>query len=767
MKDVNILSAKSEKNIKADFLAGLLRHLAAAAVGFALCKAEFFEGRLPFGVSFVAGCPLSLLPSAALGVFAGYLLPTLGVSGFKYVAAALAVLAIRFMLIFNKRIVSHPLFAALFASLSVCITGAAAPYRSDSDPLLFFLEALICGVCALVFCRTSAFISRIDRGLSYEELGCFLAFCGAFLSGLSSVSLFGVKLSLVLAVLLILSAAKYGGALAATVGAAAISLFFFFSGSGANECFCLNVAALCAGISCAYGKYVQLSAFFAACVFFCAATGINTASALFLTAAALGCLFFALLPKSAGIQFARLFTCFPQISVNNDLNRAVTLRLTEAAEGIKDVKCTVDEVASRLEDINAPSFSSVLASLEKRACGGCKLRHECWEAKRDVTLDAVFTAIKNIKAGAAEGATLPENFKARCLRQESFCLSVKKEYLEYAGIVAGNSRIADIRRAVGDQFEGIAIMLGDLANEFLSGVRFDNSAALGAVAALKNLGISAEECSAPIDKYGRMQLNLKLAKTNDTVLNKRDIMRAISLSCERNFAPPVIKTASGETFVSLAERAEYSVDIGVFQKSAKPGDICGDAYSYFADGRGHFIMILSDGMGTGSRAAVDSAMASGLMSRLIKSGFGFDCALKILNSSMLFKSADESLATMDIASIDLHTGGVNLYKAGAAPTLIKRGGKVGRAQSSTMPIGILTSVSFDKAGIKLSGGDITVLLSDGAAPDNTDLLKEEILHFNSGTAQDLAQRLVAVAESRRADGHTDDITVLVAILKKQ
>ncbi len=57
-------------------------------------------------------------------------------------------------------------------------------------------------------------------------------------------------------------------------------------------------------------------------------------------------------------------------------------------------------------------------------------------------------------------------------------------------------------------------------------------------------------------------------------------------------------------------------------------------------------MLISDGMGCGGRAAVDGAMASNLMSKLLKAGFGIDCSLKIVNSAMLFKSTDESLATL-------------------------------------------------------------------------------------------------------------------------
>ena len=766
MKDVNILSLKNEKANRAELIFAALYHLAAAAVGFFLCRAVFFENYLPFGVAFMSGCPAALLPSAAVGVFLGYFLPGISVFGFKYVAAALAVLAVRFMLSFNKKLIANPLFAGLISALAVGFAGSVSHFGAKNNFLLFALEVLACGIGAVIINRASIALSHIERGLSSEDLGCLLILIGMALSGLFGFSFFGLKISLVLACFLFLSAAKYGGAAAGMSSAVAVSLLFFFAGKSAEDCFVYTVAAFSAGIVCAYGKYVQLCAFFVCVVFFLSLRGITRDSAIFITEAALGCLLFAFMPKSAGIKLAKIFTCFPKICVNNDLNRAVTLRLKEAAQGIKDVKATVDDVAARLEGINAPSFSSVLATVENEACGGCKMRANCWEAKRDLTLDAVFTIIKEVKSGAREYGSACD-FKSRCLRFENFAKASKKGYLEYAGKVAGNSRITDIRQAVGEQFEGIAIMLEELSNEYMTGVNFDNSAALTAVGTLKNIGIYANECSAPIDKYGRMEINLKLGKGSEAVLNKRDIMRVLSLSCERNFAPPVIKNTSGETFITVGERAEFGLDIGVFQKSAKPGDLCGDAYSYFFDGKGHFIMLLSDGMGTGSRAAVDSAMASGLMTRLIKSGFGFNCALKILNSSMLFRSADESLATMDVACLDLHTGALELFKAGAAPTLVKRGGKVGKAVSTSMPIGILSSVSFDRAGVKLTAGDITVLLSDGAAPDDVDRLKEEILSFKDGSAQSLAERLVSVAESRRSDGHTDDITVMVAILKKQ
>ena len=61
-------------------------------------------------------------------------------------------------------------------------------------------------------------------------------------------------------------------------------------------------------------------------------------------------------------------------------------------------------------------------------------------------------------------------------------------------------------------------------------------------------------------------------------------------------------------------------------------------------------------MGTGGRAAVDAAMASGLFSKLVKSGLGFDTALRIVNSALLAKSEEESFATLDLACFDFYTG---------------------------------------------------------------------------------------------------------------
>ena len=176
-------------------------------------------------------------------------------------------------------------------------------------------------------------------------------------------------------------------------------------------------------------------------------------------------------------------------------------------------------------------------------------------------------------------------------------------------------------------------------------------------------------------------------------------------------------------------------------------------------------MLLSDGMGNGGRAAVDGAMATNVLTRLIKAGFGWDCSLKILNSSMLFKSTDESLATVDAVCIDLFTGKTELFKAGAAPTLVRRSGRMGKAQSTSLPAGILREIGFDKATITLKHKDIALMLSDGAVADGTDWICAVLEDFE-GTADELSNKIATDAYLRRHNGKNDDITVIATILHK-
>jgi stage II sporulation protein E len=59
------------------------------------------------------------------------------------------------------------------------------------------------------------------------------------------------------------------------------------------------------------------------------------------------------------------------------------------------------------------------------------------------------------------------------------------------------------------------------------------------------------------------------------------------------------------------------------------------------------------------------------------------------------------------------------------------------------------------------------MVSDGATCEDEEWICDILKKWNVGTAQQLADEIAFAARRRRSDGHSDDITAMVAILKKE
>ena len=767
MKDIVKIPNTTHKISKKDMAVAAILHISVALCGYFATRAVVMDKLLPFGIALLAGAPITYTPAAAIGVFFGYIFPAANGNGFKYTACLFAVLAIKLLLSSFKKIITNDAFLTLIAGISALMTSAATFKGLGGNSLDIISETLLTAAGAYFFSRGFKALEKAESGLSANELVAILIAINIIIMGLFDLQLMGVSIGRILSILLILIASKYGGIISGAVSGTLVAFTFSLGGISGNIGVAVSIAGLMSGVFATLGKYAQIFIVLGLCFIGAVSTGESMLVATTVIEAVFASLIFLFTPRSVGILLGKSFSAYPKVLIPNGVKKSLTLRLNLASNALKDVSETVDKVSLELSKINAPNFSTVINAIEQDACAACKLRLHCWEKKRDDTVNAILEMTKAVKQGELNPEIhTTDEFKGRCLRTARMGNAVYKHYTDYASRIAAENRIDEVRSVVSDQFDGISNMLSDLAADFEMQESFDNAAAENSAAALKNIGINLDECCSRVDKFGRMTLEMKLKKSADLVINRAQVMRLCSIAVERDFDPPIVSEVGGEIFITLNEHADITIDFGAEQYSAGGGALCGDAYKYFYDGKGHFIMVLSDGMGTGGRAAVDGAMASGLMARLIKAGFGYNCSLKILNSSMLFKSTDESLATVDIASIDLYTGNTELYKAGAAPSILRRSGRTGKAESSSLPAGILRDISFDTAVIKCKVGDIVVMLSDGATSEGCDWIRTEIEAFKDGKAQDLAEHLCMCARRRRTDKREDDITVLCAILNK-
>lgn len=753
-----------------NYARGAAMHILWAIGGLVMSRTQVFSDYAPFGLALVAGAPRHFTMTAALGALLGYFIPVTGGSAFRYITAVFAIAAIKWLLHGLLKMTQHPIYSAAVALAVTMVTGVASVRGQNLPYSVVMLAAeglLTAGATYFIYRSTHIKIQRI-KGLSGQELASVVIALNLLLLALIPISIGDISLGRILVAVLVLAAGRYGRESAGAI--AGVASGFILALSGEQYLFAAGAVALgglLSGVFAGMGRVPSALSF----VLAVGLTGVvagGPPEAIALTMEALiGAVAFLLIPQKIGLKLAELFSPPADLPRLDGLRKSLVMRLEFASEALSDVSETVEEVAQRLRRRSTPNYEDVLVNVENDACKGCTLRMHCWETVRPVTVSAMVDMTKAAKQGSNHPETAAgEEFINRCLRPAKVGESLTIHFAEYAARQAAENRIDEVRSVVSDQFDGISDMLADLAEEFEHAQQFDTETAARIVEEMLELGILVSDCGCSIDKFGRMSVEIRIKDSENLNFNRSHIMRALTDVCERDFDPPCINKAGKEVFITLSERAVYSTDVGVTQYSCGDARMCGDAYQYFNDGKGRAFMILSDGMGTGGRAAVDGAMASGLMARLIKAGFGFDCSLRIVNSAMLFKSTDESLATLDIACVDLFTGQADLLKAGAAPTVVRRNGRTGKAECSSLPAGILRDVGFDRATVTLRKGDIVLMFSDGVINDGLDWVCAEVEAWQDGTAQQLSDHIAAAARRRRSDGHEDDITVMAALVGK-
>ncbi len=320
---------------------------------------------------------------------------------------------------------------------------------------------------------------------------------------------------------------------------------------------------------------------------------------------------------------------------------------------------------------------------------------------------------------------------------------------------------AQTRKLMVQQFATVGTVLEEMASEFELHEKNDEAAAAEVAKVLYTFALEPIDVGCRINRFDRMTVEALATRGEGVQVNKAELAREVSKACGRTFGLPSISRTPTSWRLVFCERVGCRAVMGCARHNCYNGALCGDSTRCFEDGSGRYIAILSDGMGSGGRAAVDGVMVSDLMARLVQAGVGFDSALQIVNTAMGVKSGDESVATVDIACVDLYTCAVSFLKAGGAMSFVRHGDSVHPVDAPGLPVGILDTASFHRSQEQLTPGDLVLLVSDGALCEGAAWITGLIQDWSDAqTPQELAEAIVAGAVARRSDGHDDDVTVI-------
>lgn len=763
------IGARARQAVRAHKLG--LGYLGYIAAGFVSANAFVLGGLAPFGVAFAASAKQKFGAAAILGATLGYLFSLDVLGNVKYIVAMAFLFLLRWVLSSGSLLKGiRPSGQALTAlalgppSLAITFLSGGSVY----DGVLAVAELLLACCAAYFFSRSAQALELGADNLRQTDVtSLVITFCIVILA-LVNLKVLGVSVGRTLAVLVILicaqAAREAGGAIAGVAAGVSAGViggpYTFLMGT-------YGFGGLLAGVFAPMGRAASAGAFIVVNTFALLAARRILDRGLLIEVFAASILSI-LIPAS----FLKRFSARPagDRAVQGETYKALLKnRIGGVSLALRDVADTTRRVNERLSGMVSGDLSSVYNAAADRVCRKCKNRSVCWQLKYTDTCNVLNDALGVLRRGEElVPEAFPAYFSKSCLRLPELSAQMNLLFQEYTARESMRRKVSQVRGVVTDQFEGMALMIDAMGRDLDELATQDGTTAGKVREYLQSLNVFPDLVTCTVDGGANMTLEVTVPTYKLSRLDLTELTVSLSDICGRDFGLPACKnrTDCAATVMTFTEKAVYTVKWGATQLGSSCSRLCGDSYSY-VDGRGGRVnVILSDGMGSGGAAAVDSTMTSELLARLIEAGVSLDASLKLVNSALLVKSGDESLATIDITGVDLYTGKAEFYKAGAAPTFLRKSGKGGYVESSSLPVGILGGVNFEKNAVTLRDGDVIVMVSDGAVAGGYEWLVSDLEHYGGDDPKELSEQLADEARRRRTDGHEDDITVIVLMLER-
>ncbi|MBP5606420.1 MAG: SpoIIE family protein phosphatase, partial [Ruminiclostridium sp.] len=432
-------------------------------------------------------------------------------------------------------------------------------------------------------------------------------------------------------------------------------------------------------------------------------------------------------------------------------------KLRFMSDTIDEMREAVIKTAKALENENIRDISWVYLKASEQVCKYCPSNMKCWGQHYNDTADILNKAVGNLRNGIfVREEMLGGHIGAICPEISRLTSELNRQYAIYCSAESASRKITELRSVLTGQLNATGTMLRKMSDELGQNDTYDESSAMKAERILKESGI--RDCSVIavilnnrlcIDAYGKGELTIGTEELSDR----------LSAALDRELDLPVITDTADRKHITISERARYDAQIKVFRKNKSGERYSGDTSDCFCDGLGNVYMILSDGMGSGTRARIDSAFSCGMLSKLLKAGIDLDASLEMLNSSLLVKSSDESFATLDLCRIDLCTGNVMMCRAGGASVYIRCGDSFTKLGEEGMPLGVKLDTDYKGRTFRISDGDMIIMTSDGADIDDK-WLEKVVMRDRKTDINDIIDTVGAALRLSSRKENEDDITVI-------
>ncbi len=738
-------------------------------MGLVLSQGIILNGN-PFGVAISIAAPKAYSVPAIIGAATGYLfLPKLS-RGIGYISIILMIAAIRWILNGFDWIHRHVLFLPVVSFISSFMIEIFINY--SQEPGLWYIymtlmDAFMIAISTYFFVTFFQCFTDLEYGINKESK--FIQVCislFAMIVSLSSVTFYKLSIGRILSVVIIVFAAYcggiYGGSVVGTAIGTAVEVLsmgrLYISGMYA-------FAGMASGI-CANGNRIKACGAFLICsaVFLfnsAVPSNILTVSIYEIIA---GLVIFMFIPRKAIDYIKKLFSV-PKKSYIKREQEGKNSEKKYISETIKSISNAAEDAVHVAFSEAKPEIKSVCMDSAVQVCSNCNLKSLCWERNKDSTKAAFEETILSIIETPRENNSEYEISK-KCKNSSQVIEKIRKSIYNYENGIEAKIRAKEIFSGISEKFSFAEAILG-YANER---TKINDNLDLVKSTKIKSLlldyKIDTVRTECKINKMDKLFVEIEVMKIENRELITQEILDRISSICQKAMSTPMIFDVENRILIRISEKENFAPKVCVGRHNCNDGEFCGDYCSCFKDGAGKFFAIISDGMGSGGRAAADGAVTAGIIERLIKLRVDPISALKIANLSISGKASEESLTAVDIMVLDLYSGEAEIVKTGAPITIIRRGNEIDKIEEASLPIGIFDEINMSVNKFRLSEGDVVIMMSDGITDIGTDWIEDRLKNLEKVEGKDLTNYIIKETISQRSMNHDDDATVAIISIFK-
>ena len=744
-------------------------------LGFFLGRANILDKLTPFGIAFLSAyiimkeVNIYLLISILLGTFTFQ-----GFKGFTYLVSS--VLIISFFRMVKEDKDYSLIKSAIISSSIFTVTKILFLFLNKNffiyDLFLTSFEGIVIFTMTYIFSFSIPLEAMKDRKLNSEKIICTFITLALVLSGFSKLSILGISIKNIVSTIFILYFSYSQGAFIGTSMGIILGMVSYISQPEMPFIIAIyGVAGLLSGVFRDLGKIGSILGFILGngiISFYISGFGTSFVDYKEIIISIIFFLFFSKYIDGSITEIIELdFDIKKDYAHKKD---ELTIKnLTRVSNLFNSLSDTFKESANERDLYSVTEVYGLVDGVANGVCNKCPNYKNCWESNYYTTYYSFFNLVSLMEINSEiDEEMIPSGIKNNCINQEEIIEKMKRFYELFKLNHSWKTKLLENRILVAEQLEGLGKVVENLINDIYKNPTFNEDLEEIIYKDLRNNRIDVSSVAVAQLEKNDFEVFIDINNGSKQENNRQRITNIVSntlgvpLTSDFNLS----NIREERQRFKLIRNNRYSALTKMASMANSEDCISGDNYT-FGEVENTYFSALSDGMGIGKKANIESSIAINLLEKFMEANVDKKVTLKTINSILRAKSNEEIFTTLDLSFIDLYTGKLQMIKTGAPATFVKKKDRVEIINTQSLPVGILKDVDFNIYEEYIEDGDIIIMMSDGVLEasrdiENTELwMKEIIMSIDSINPQVIANKVLERAKEASINNIRDDMTVLV------